>query len=306
MTRFGSAPVDVTVRRWRRYGFDRLYGDSRDGRCVGWIDLDTGEHRIELAEFADAFQRAAATWHSQQLANVTRTVALVATSTVGNPPPCRSSASRRPTMSDAAGEWTDLACNAPGTLVRAKAGEARRSEPVWSLLARVAGLHTDERAWHLGAKGEELVGKELVKLGHGWHTLHSIPLGKRGGDLDHLVIGPGGVFSLNAKYHKYATVSVDSESVLVNGEPRPYIDKSRQEARRVSRILSAAMATHVPVQGVVVIVHAGELEIRRQPGDIVVIDRRRLRRWLGSRPTVHQPTVVERLGDRARRSSTWP
>ena len=49
MTRFGNAPVDVTVRRWRRYGFDRLHGDSRDGRCVGWIDLDTGEQRIELA-----------------------------------------------------------------------------------------------------------------------------------------------------------------------------------------------------------------------------------------------------------------
>lgn len=208
-------------------------------------------------------------------------------------------------MSDAAGEWTDLACNAPGTLVRAKAAEARRSEPVWSLLARVAGLHTDERAWHLGAKGEELVGKELAKLGHGWHALHSIPLGERGGDLDHLVIGPGGVFSLNAKYHKYATVSVDSELVLVNGEPRPYIDRSRLEARRVSRILSAAMATHVPVQGVVVIVNAGAFQISREPADITVLERRRLRRWMGSLPPAHGQRFVETVFDQARRSSTW-
>ena len=60
MTRRVDAPTHVTVRRWRRYGFDRLYGDTSDSRCVGWLDLDTGEVRIEIPALGAAFERAVA------------------------------------------------------------------------------------------------------------------------------------------------------------------------------------------------------------------------------------------------------
>jgi hypothetical protein len=86
--------------------------------------------------------------------------------------------------------WVDLASDRPGAAVRAKAVELRQSEPVWTLLARVAGGHTQERAWCIGARGEEKVGKELAKLGPDWRVLHSIPLGDHSPDVDHLVIGP--------------------------------------------------------------------------------------------------------------------
>jgi hypothetical protein len=54
--------------------------------------------------------------------------------------------------------------------------ELVQSKPVWTLLARFAGVHTEERAWRVGARGEELVGKELAKLGPDWRVLHSIAL----------------------------------------------------------------------------------------------------------------------------------
>jgi hypothetical protein len=188
--------------------------------------------------------------------------------------------------------------------VRAKALEVRRDEPVWTLLARVAGVHTEERAWRLGGRGEELIGKELAKLGSRWHVLHSIPI-SGSADIDHLVIGPAGVFSLNAKHHKYATVSVEGDVVTVNGHPHPYVEKSRQEARRVGRVLSEAIGASIAAHGVVVVVNAGNFTFRQQPEDVLVTDRRRLRRWLLSFPCVHDRAGTEALFQVARRSSTW-
>jgi hypothetical protein len=59
----------------------------------------------------------------------------------------------------------------------------------------VLGVHTDAAAWSKGEKGEELVGKRLEKLGSTWKVIHSIPIGSKGTDIDHVVIGPGGVFT---------------------------------------------------------------------------------------------------------------
>jgi hypothetical protein len=52
----------VTVRRWQRFEFDRLYGHAADGRNIGWVDLDTGERSIELPGFAEAFERTVEAW----------------------------------------------------------------------------------------------------------------------------------------------------------------------------------------------------------------------------------------------------
>jgi hypothetical protein len=213
--------------------------------------------------------------------------------------------SQSPATSGTTGRtWIDLANNRPGASVRSKALEARRSEPVWTLLSRVASVHTDERAWRTGVKGEELVARELARLDSRWHVLHSIPIGDCA-DIDHLVIGPAGVFSLNAKHHKYAAVFVDGDLVTVNGHQQPYVEKSRHEARRVSRVLSEAVGVEVATRGVVVVVNVGQFTISRQSKDVLVVDRRRIRRRLLSLPAVDDSAYRERLFQVARRSSTW-
>ena len=77
-----------------------------------------------------------------------------------------------------------------------------------------------------------LVGKRLVKLGPAWRVLHSIPVGSRGTDIDHLVIGPGGVFSLNTKNHLGQRVWVHTDVVKVNGQSRNYLRVSEHEAQK--------------------------------------------------------------------------
>ena len=51
----------------------------------------------------------------------------------------------------------DLSGNRPGASAQAKAQEHRIDAPVRTLLARLMGVHTDERAWRVGARGEQVV-----------------------------------------------------------------------------------------------------------------------------------------------------
>jgi hypothetical protein len=48
-----------------------------------------------------------------------------------------------------------------------------------------------------GAAGEEHVGALLAGLREGWEALHDVSLGR--GNVDHIVLGPGGVFTIETK-----------------------------------------------------------------------------------------------------------
>jgi hypothetical protein len=119
------------------------------------------------------------------------------------------------------------------------------------------------------------------------------------------VIGPGGVYTLNAKHHRGAKIWVAGSTFLVNGQRQPYLRNSRHEAARAVRLLTAACGFPVHVQGVVVPVGAGDLEIKTAPDDVHVVSRRALPGWLRSRPQTLDEPVVAAVFDVARRSTTW-
>ena len=67
-----------------------------------------------------------------------------------------------------------------------------------ALLDKVAFPIIDR--WDRGATGEEHVGKILDSLAdEGWQPIHDVDMGR--GNIDHVVIGPGGVFTVETKSH---------------------------------------------------------------------------------------------------------
>jgi len=61
--------------------------------------------------------------------------------------------------------------------------------------------------WRRGAEGEEVVGRILEEMSaSGWHVLHDVTFGR--GNIDHIAIGPGGVFAVETKSHG-GNLSVD-------------------------------------------------------------------------------------------------
>lgn len=312
----------TTVTRWRRYGKDRLYVTDAAGLKVGWFDLVADQPHPEtpmrLGELAAAVQ----TWQATDipvaataLAGLQKQVetpapAVAATGPVLSALGVASAPPADPHILPVApaAEWNDLAEQRAGALAREQAVALKQAAPVRTFLARALGVHTDERAWRIGADGEEKVAAQLRKLQSKdprWHVLHAVPVGENGSDIDHVVIGPGGVFTLNAKHHPGAKIWVAGNTVMVNGQRQPYVRNSAHEARRAGRLLSAVCGFPVTAVGVVVPVGAEDVVIKTPPEEVHVIYRRALTQWLRERPGVVSEVDIARIYAAARRSTTW-
>ncbi len=178
-----------------------------------------------------------------------------------------------------------------------------------AFLARAFDVKTDERAWRVGAGGEETVGSRLDKLEkHGWHVLHAVPVGDRGSDIDHVLIGPGGVFTLNTKTHPGGTVWVGRDSVRVNGHRTQYLRNSRHEAARAQELLSAAVGFAVQVRPALVFLTGSlfpNVTIKKRPEDVLILDRMDIPGVFKRATRRLTPDQVELVYEQARKSTTW-
>jgi hypothetical protein len=198
----------------------------------------------------------------------------------------------------------DLASVRPGQPLDAQAGLLREAAPFRTRLARILRVHNDERAYRIGGKGERQVARKLGELGPKWHILHSIVLSDTGTDLDHLVIGPGGVFCINTKNHPGKRVWVGGNTLMVSGQRQGYVGASRSEAKKVSRMLTTACGHHVQVDPIVVIAN-GELIVKEQPNGVHVASRRRIRSWILEQPESLSDDAASAIFVAASRLTTW-
>jgi hypothetical protein len=296
--------TDWVVNRWKRYGHDRLYAETPGGTRLGYLDLKSNE--LHPAGSGDlALLTAAVAGHLSE----------------SNPADGRRAGAELVTAQAVSGQtggiytgrhevvdWQDLGSNAPGTAVRDRAIAERTAAPIRTVLSRILGVHTQERAWRIGADGEQAVAAQLVRLGQAWRVIHSVPVGEQGADIDHVVIGPAGVFTVNAKHHPNGSVWVGADTFLVNGTRTWYVRNSRHEAARASRLLTAASGQPVQVRAIIAVVgaHRG-LTIKEQPRDgaVHVVTRKMIADYLRDLPTVLDPATVAALHTLACRSTTW-
>jgi hypothetical protein len=144
-----------------------------------------------------------------------------------------------------------------------------------------------------------------AKLGDGWHWIHAVPVGENGSDIDHVVIGPAGVFTLNAKRHPGRKAWIAEWAVMVNGTKTDYLRNSRFEAARASTLLSSACGFSITVKAVIVFVDLNHFTVKQMPKDVHVVTRTRLVNWLQSLHTTLDPATVETVFAKARLSTTW-
>jgi hypothetical protein len=166
-------------------------------------------------------------------------------------------------------------------------------------------LNVESRPWYLGALGELEVARLLDQLGPGWSAIHSVPVGSAGSDVDHIAIGPGGVFTINSKFHEGGDVWVGSQRLLVNGQRTDHLRNSEFEARRVAKLLTQAAHKPVDVTPVIAIVAARRLTIRERPERVVVLAASRLPRWMQTRTAVLSADDITQLSRVAAEPSTW-
>lgn len=315
-----DADADVlVVRPWRKYGHDRLYVQTASGEKLGYWDNATS-----TAVTVDGTDLGA--FHSALAAHRGGAGAAAPPASVPSevPPPLVERLADaedglepldevavvepQPGETDEPG-WRDLASTRAGAAAREQALALKQAAPVKTFLARALGVKTAERNWRIGADAEEEVAARLRKLGKRWKVLHAVPVGENGSDIDHVVLGPGGVFTINTKHHPDASVWVGGNAFLVNGQRVPYVRNSRFEARRTAAFLTAATGgAPVTVTAVIAVMGARKgFTVKSQPedGTVVVLTRRDVARWLGKRPVALTDEQVEALYAVARRSDTW-
>ncbi|QES48235.1 NERD nuclease [Streptomyces venezuelae] len=289
-TAAGGLVDELKVTAWKRYGHDRLYVSLPEGTAVGWMDRRTGEVKVLQAEYAEAITRALGQAVPQ------------ATSPVPGPRSGSSSPAIPPLR--ALAPENDLATNRPGEQLLGKVGPSELG-PWGRFVAWLLRRKAAEDSWRTGLVGEQRVGRELERLQRqGWRVLHSIPL-PRQVDIDHLLIGHGGVFTINTKRHPQKRVWVGDNAVKVNGgKPHPYPAKSRAEAERARKVLEKHCGFPVPVEGILVFVDVAELNVVPTLSKVRALQERAVSA-LGPLSGVLTVAQVEHVYSVARDRSVW-
>ncbi len=163
---------------------------------------------------------------------------------------------------------------------------------------------------HRASPAERKTAKQLGGLGKkGWRVLHarSIPRDADGvsdGQIDHLVIGPTGVFAIDSEaWDKRLPVRTLSHMRLFHGpfEKKDRLDEARWEANQASRLLSLALGQEIPVQPSVAIygppIPWRVMTVR----NVDVYSGSKAKAYLRKRPEVLSPEEVERIADAAER-----
>ncbi|WP_113701772.1 nuclease-related domain-containing protein [Nonomuraea lactucae] len=121
--------------------------------------------------------------------------------------------------------------------------------------------HSSAAAWRKGAAGERATARRLRSLElAGYIVLHDRALPRSRANIDHLVIGPTGVFVIDSKkWHRRTTIKPGGGTLWVGRTP---IDKIVRpvvfEARTVSEVLRRATGRPVDVVTVIA-VHGARL-----------------------------------------------
>lgn len=132
-------------------------------------------------------------------------------------------------------------------------------------LARVWKLEDEARNWRFGLRGEQAVAEKLGArevAAAGYVAFHDVP-GDGKWNIDHIVVGPGGVFVLETKARprRRATRAQEEQDVVFDGQVLQFpwcedwkaVRQVAANARWVREFLAGFGPKEVPVQPVIVV-----------------------------------------------------
>lgn len=167
----------------------------------------------------------------------------------------------------------------------------------WERLLGRSPLGRNCEGLYQGALGEIAVGARLKALSSDWAVFHSLPLGLEGWDIDHVLIGPGGIVTINTKHHRDAPIVVTHDEISVDGQPVPYLRHAEFELEYINTLLQDRHSSPPRVHPTVVFVAPRGILFSSLPSQVTVLDLTGLLTWLSALPVVldqsDQNAIVE-------------
>jgi Nuclease-related domain len=156
---------------------------------------------------------------------------------------------------------------------------------IWTL-GRLFVTPQHIRAWRVGAVGEEKTAAALERLGDSWVVLHDRRIPGSRANIDHIAIGPPGVFVIESKDYS-GQVSLGGNEIRVNGRRVGWVDQVRREADAVLAVLPAGeQASPTPVTPIICLHRASLPWIRSSAGGVHVVSGTGLVKRLREAPAV--------------------
>lgn len=138
------------------------------------------------------------------------------------------------------------------------------------------------RDYHLGFLGERAVGEELNQLmAHGWSVFHDVPFADNPGakpfNVDHVVVGSGGLFAIETKTRRKRKESGGHE-VASNGQTLTFpwgsedfgVKQAQERAHHLSQWLAKKLQADMRANAILVL--PGWYVQRTGRGDVTVIN----------------------------------
>jgi hypothetical protein len=176
------------------------------------------------------------------------------------------------------------------------AGSLAATAAGWRLRFRAS---PDASAWRRGAAGERRTARLLGPLErHGWAVLHDLAVPGSRANLDHLTIGPGGVFVIGSKQYR-GRLRLDPSGRLWHGRYplAPTLRAVSFEADQAAKVLTDPGVAVVPI----VAVHGAQVPWGKVVvAGVPVVSARRLPSLLRQLPAVLGPERVAELADQVR------
>lgn len=139
------------------------------------------------------------------------------------------------------------------------------------LLDRPAKALAKERIRYLrGAQSEALVAWLLEDLPDDWHVFNGMKL-VADWDIDHVVVGPGGLFSVSTKGYRGLIGCGDGGRLTYNNEATELLRQTTGQAMQLRNRLQAMLGNDVPFVQAVLAVPFAFIECPRRQGAVLVV-----------------------------------
>jgi hypothetical protein len=199
-----TAP-EFVYNPWKLKELRRLYVNLADGTKIGYLDLATMDAVPESGSTQDLLLRALA-----GLSPVNAARRFIQAARQGEAP--------SPELVPNTLPWTDLAAQRPGQLIE----------------------NLDDASYRAGVAGEQRTAGVLSVLERsGYRVLHSVPLSPRK-DIDHLIIGPTGIWAVNTKSTTYDVTAKADGAVYSDGYRQKWLESIVRDAAVAAEHLSVA------------------------------------------------------------------
>jgi hypothetical protein len=157
----------------------------------------------------------------------------------------------------------------------------------------------DAIAWRRGAAGERRTARLLAALERrGWAVLHDLAIPGSAANIDHLVIGPGGVIVVDSKRYR-GRLRLDRQGMVWHGR-RLLVSALRRVLWAADQADEVLAIADIQVAAVVAVHGASVPRGLPQADGVTIVPARRLPDLLQALPPMFGPERVAWLADRAR------